>query len=291
MKSIVRRDTGEDWKQYVTRLMREDGTIEPDEEPTDEEIRRYDKKRKNKRVSNDDWLSPTDPESRITRLKDGRTHLAYKAEHVVDLQSDLVLAAEIHPADHADTDTLADSVMQAQINLDESGSETQIEEVAADKGYHAAHTLELCEWLGLRTYIPEPRRKHRLRWTDKPPEFQHAVLANRRRIKRDKSKRWQRLRSELCERTFAHVCNRGGMRRTWVKGVAKLAKRYLIAVAGHNLGRILYKLFGVGKPKALQGDVGLAALVYLVIVEWWSPLTACAGRPSSPSVLAPRPAA
>ena len=175
MKSIVRRDTGEDWKQYVTRLMREDGMIEPDEEPTDEEVRRYDKKRKNKRVSNEEWMSPTDPESRITKMKDGRTHLAYKAEHVVDLKSDLVLAAEIRPADQADTDTLADSVMEAQVNLNEAGSEAEIEEVAADKGYHAAETLELCECLGLRTYIPEPRRKHRSRWTDKPAEFQHAV--------------------------------------------------------------------------------------------------------------------
>jgi transposase len=287
MKSIVRRDTGEDWKQYVTRLMREDGTIEADEEPSDEEIRRYDKKRKNKRVSNEEWMSPNDAESRITQMKDGRTHPAYKAEHVVDLASDLVLAAEIRPADHADTDTLVDSVVQAQINLDESGSETQIEEVAADKGYHAAHTLELCEDLGLRTYIPEPRRWHRSRWTDKPPEFKHAVVANRRRIKRDKSNRWQRLRSELCERTFAHVCNRGGMRRTWVKGVTKLAKRYLIAVAAHNLGRILYKLFGIGKPKALQGAVGLAMLVHLVIFGCWSMLQARAHRrPRFPAIMA-----
>jgi transposase len=266
MKSIVRRDTGEDWKEYVTRLMREDGTIESDEEPTDEEIRRYDKKRKNKRVSNAEWVSATDSESRITQLKDGRTHLAYKAEHVVDLKSDFVLAAEIRPSDHPDTETLVDSVMAAQGNLQQAGSPTEIEEVAADKGYHAAHTLELCEAFGLRTYIPEPRRPHQLRWTDKPPEFQHAVSANRRRIKRAKSKRWQRLRSERCERTFAHVCDTGGMRRTWVKGVAKLAKRYLIAVAAHNLGRILRKLFGIGKPKALQGAGGLAALAYLLVV-------------------------
>jgi transposase len=285
MKSIVRRETGEDWKQYVTRLMREDGTIESDREPSDEEIRRYDKKRKNKRVSNDEWMSPNDPESRITQMKDGRTHTAYKAEHVVDLKSDLVLAAEIRPADHADTDTLVDSVVQAQINLDEAGSETQIEEVAADKGYHAAHTLELCTDLGLRTYIPEPRRGHRSRWTDKPPEFKRAVLGNRRRTKRAKSKRWQRLRSELCERTFAHVCNRGGMRRTWVKGVGKLAKRYLIAVAAHNLGRILRKLFGIGKPKALQGQGGLAEFVYLVIFGCWSILAARARRqPCLPAV-------
>jgi transposase len=269
MKSIVRRDTGEDWQQYVTRLMREDGTIEPDQEPTDEELRRYDKKRPNKRVSNEEWMSPSDPESRITRLKDGRTHTAYKAEHVVDLQSDLVLAAEIYPADQADTDTLADSVIQAQINLDEAQTETQIEEVAADKGYHAAQTLELAADLGWRTYIPEPRRKHRSRWTDKPPEFRHAVAGNRRRIRRAKSKRLQRLRSELCERTFAHLCDSGGMRRSWVQGVAKLAKRYLIAAAAHNLGRILRKLFGIGKPKALQGAGGLAALVYLLLVGRW----------------------
>jgi transposase len=266
MKSIVRRDTGEDWKQYVIRLMREDGTIEADQEPSDEEVRRYDKKRKNKRVSNEEWMSPGDPESRITQLKDGRTHLAYKAEHVVDLKSDLVLSAEIRPADHPDTETLVDSVMTAQANLAEAGSTAEIEEVAADKGYHAAHTLELSEACGLRTYIPEPRRPHRLRWTDKPSEFQRAVYANRRRIKRAKSKRWQRLRSERCERTFAHVCDTGGMRRSWLKGVAKVAKRYLIAVAAHNLGRILRKLFGIGKPKALQGEGGLAALVYLVMV-------------------------
>jgi transposase len=266
MKSIVRRDTGEDWKEYVTRLMREDGTIEAGQEPTDEEIRRYDKKRKNKRVSNEEWMSPNDPESRITQLKNGRTHTAYKAEHVVDLKSDLVLAAEIRKADEADTETLADSVMEAQNNLNQAGSQAQIEEVAADKGYHAAHTLELCEALGLRTYIPEPRRQHRLRWTDKPANHQHAVYANRCRIKRAKSKRWQRLRSELCERTFAHVCDTGGMRRSWLKGVAKLAKRYLIAVAAHNLGRILRKLFGVGKPKALQGAAGLAALVHLLAI-------------------------
>jgi transposase len=161
MKSIVRRDSGEDWKEYVTRLMREEGVLEKGHHPTDEEIRRYDKGRKHKKVSNDQWVSATDPESRITQLKDGRTHLAYKAEHVVDLKSDLVLAAEIRPATDADTETFVDSVIQARVNLDEAGSERQIEEAAADKGYHAADTLELCEFVGLRTYIPEPRAEAR----------------------------------------------------------------------------------------------------------------------------------
>ena len=188
MKSIVRKDTGEDWKGYVTRLMREEGVIEPEQEPTDEEIRRYDRKRKDKTVSNVEWESSTDADARITKMKDGRTHLAYKAEHVVDLRSDLVLAAEIRPADHADTATLADSLVAAQINLREAGSDATIEEVAADKGYHAADTIEMCEFLEVRSYIPEPRRRHPSRWAGKPDEQRRAVVNNRRRVKRDKSK-------------------------------------------------------------------------------------------------------
>jgi transposase len=264
MKSIVRRDTGEDWKKYVTRLMREEGVVEAKEQPTDEEIRRYDKGRKDKKVSNTEWVSKTDPESRITKMKDGRTHLAYKSEHVVDLKTDLLLAAEIRPADQADNDTLVDSVVQAQINLQAVGSDVQIEEVAADKGYHAAATLELADSLQLRTYIPEPKHKYQSVWTDKPAEYERCVTNNRRRIRRAKSKRLQKLRSERCERSFAHVCNSGGMRRSWLKGVVDVTKRYLIAAAAHNLSRILRKLFGIGKPKALQGEGGLATLVQLL---------------------------
>jgi transposase len=266
MKSIVRRDSGEDWKAYVTRLMREEGAIEPSHEPNDEEVRRYDKKRKDKKVSNEEWVSKTDPDSRITQMKDGRTHLAYKAEHVVDLKSDLVLAAEITPANQGDSQTMTDSVLQAELNLQEAGSRQGIEEVAADKGYHGAGTLELCEALDLRTYIPEPQRKYESRWTDKEPEMQRAVYGNRRRVRRAKSKRLQRRRSEVCERTFAHICDSGGMRRSWLRDLLNVAKRYLIAAAAHNLGRVLRKLFGIGKPKALQGEGAFAALVQLVVL-------------------------
>src|SRR5277367_5214282 len=263
MKSIVRRDSGEDWRQYVARLMREDGTIEAGEEPSDEELRRYDKKRK-KTVSNEDWVSKTDPDARITKMKDGRTHLAYKAEHVVDLDSEILLAAEIRPADHADQHTLVDSVIEAKINLEAAGSNVEIEEVAADKGYHANATLELATDLGLRTYIPEPKQKDKRVWTNKPAEFQRAVVNNRRRMARAKGKRLGRLRSERVERSFAHVCDTGGMRRSWLRGLVDVTKRYVIAAAAHNLGRILRRLFGVGKPKTLQGLRALAALTQLV---------------------------
>jgi transposase len=260
MKSIVRRDTGEDWKDYVTRLMREEGVIDATHEPTAEEVRRFDKTRKNKKVSNEHWQSSTDGDARITPMKDGTTHLAYKAEHVVDLKSDLVLAAEIYRADQADTATLADSVVAAQLHLKGAGSDAAIEEAAADKGYHAAGTIELCDFLDVRTYIPEPRRRHRSKWTDKPAAFRRAVSGNRRRVRRAKGKALQRRRSEVCERTFAHICETGGARRTWLRGLVDVGKRYVIAAAAHNLGRLLRRLTGTGKPKALQGDGGLAAL-------------------------------
>jgi transposase len=265
MKSIVRRDTMEDWKEYVIRLMREEGVIDAEHEPSDDEVRRYDKTRKNKKVSNEEWTSPTDPDSRITQMKDGRTHLAYKAEHVVDLKSDLVLAAEVVPADRGDSQTMTDSVMQAQMNLQQAGSHQQIEEVAADKGYHAAGTLELCDALDLRTYIPERQSKYKARWTDKPAGYKRAVYENRRRVRRVKGRGLQRRRSEVCERTFAHICDSGGMRRTWLRKLENVKKRYVLAAAAHNLGRILRKLFGVGKPRVLQGEGGVAALAQLVM--------------------------
>jgi transposase len=273
MKSIIRRDTGEGWKAYVTRLMQEEGVIAAEEEPSDEEIRRFDKNRKDKKVSNDEWVSPTDPDAKITKMKDGTTHLAYKAEHVVDLDSDLILAAEIRPATDADQQTLVDSVLQAEENLQTAGVEDSwIEEVAADKGYHSVQTLELCQSLGLRTYIPEPQRRTDWTWTDKPPEHQRAVLGNRQRMRRKKGKQLQRLRSERCERSFAHICETGGMRRSWLGGLTEVAKRYQIAAAAHNLGRLLWKLLGIGKPRSLQGCSSLLAALAAAVSDLLSML-------------------
>jgi hypothetical protein len=263
MKSIVRRDTGEDWNEYLTRLMREEGLIGKDEEPTDEERRRFDKNRTDKKVSNEDWQSPTDPDSRIAKMKDGTTHLAYKAENVVDLKTDFILAAEVYRADQSDTNTLVDSVVQAQTHLNEAGVEVTLQEVAADKGYHAAETLELAQALNLRTYIPEPQHAHTRRWTDKPAEYQAAVYANRRRVKRAKGKRLQRSRSEMTERTFAHLCETGGARRTWLCGLEKVQKRWLIQATARNLGRILRKLFNMGTARGQQAEGGLALFLSL----------------------------
>jgi transposase len=276
MKSIVRRDTGEGWQEYVTGLMRDAGTIGPEETPTIDEIKRFDKSRKDKKVSNDDWESPSDPDSRIAKMKDGTTHLAYKAEHTVDLKTEMILSAEIYHADAGDTLTLEDSVRMAQVNLEESGSDVQIEDAVADKGYHSAETVTtFAEHTPYRTYIAEPKlpagRSHI--WTDKPPEQRDAVYANRRRIRGVRGKRLQRQRSEIVERTFAHVCETGGARRTWLWGIEKVRKRYLISVMAHNLGRLMRELFGMGTPRGLQKaaealDALLCAL-YLTLLAIW----------------------
>lgn len=262
MKSIVRRDTGDDWKKYLRGLAAEAGL----EDPTDEELRRFDKNRKGKKVSNDDWVSPNDPDSRIARMKDGTTHAAYKAEHVVDLKTDLVLAATIYPADRADSETLGESVVQAQLNVIAAESPANIEEVVADKGYHSAKQVaEMNETLGIRTYIPEPKRTTPWKWSDHTAAERRAVTGNHRRVKGKRSKKLQRLRSEFIERSFAHVCETGGARRCWLHGISKVSKRYLIQVAARNLGLIMRKLFGVGTPRSLQKGAGAASPAYLLV--------------------------
>ncbi len=205
MKSIVRRDSGEDWRAYVKRLMLEAGEIAADDDPSDEDLRRFDQGRQDKKVSNAEWVSTTDPAAGITRMKDGTTHLAYKAEYVVDLASNLILEAAICRGTQADSQTLPQSVADAQRHLDHIGYSSDIEEVAADKGYHSAACLELCERLQLRTYIPERKSRRKSKWTHKPDSHRRVVLNNRGRMGRAKSKRYQRLRSERVERSFAHV--------------------------------------------------------------------------------------
>jgi transposase len=258
MKSIVRRDTGEDWNEYLRRLMKEREGVE---NPTDEELRRFDRTRKDKRASNEEWVSTTDPDSRIAKMKSGQTHLAYKAEHVIDLDTEVVLAASIRPADHADVDTMVDSLVEAQVNLDEAGVEVEIEEGVGDKGYHATDTIELADSLNIRTYIPERKPKGKRNWRDVPEEKRRAVLNNRRRVRRAKSKRLQRLRSERVERSFAHICNTGGARRSWLHGLQNVQKRYSIAAMARNLGLLMRKVFGIGTPRGLQAAGGLAWLL------------------------------
>ncbi len=263
MKSIVRKDTGDSWKTYLKGLAETAGL----ENPSDEELQRFDKNRPDKTVSNEDWKSPTDPDARIAKRKDGTTHLAYKAEHVVDPDSEVLFAAVVCHANHGDRDTLVDSVMQVKLNLDAVKGAIAIREAVADKGYHKAATLELCQALNVRTYIPERMQRHQSRWTDKPPEFRQAVSGNCRRVRGARSKRLQRLRSERVERSFAHVCETGSARHCWLHRIANVSKRYLLQIVARNLGLILRKLFGVGTPQDLQRRPTLPRLCILLLTR------------------------
>ena len=277
MRSIVRRDTGEGYKEYVRKLAAEAGV----EIESDEALRRFDKKRKGKKCSNEDWKSKTDPDAEIAKMKDGRTHLAYKAEHAVDLESEFIVAARILPATAGDAETLADTVVTAQCHLDSAatleptprtekqaeaaaGAGPILKEVAADSGYHKDQTLELLKELGVRSYVAE--RKQKRRWTDKPEALKRTTLANRRRVQRAKGRRLQRRRSEVVERTFAHLCETGRARRTWLCGIEKVQKRYLMHAAARNLSLVMRKLFKMGTPRSLQGsgEDALARLVALL---------------------------
>lgn len=274
MKSIIRRDTGEDWKSYIKRLMQEAGEITEDEEPTAEEIARFDRKRKDKKVSNREWQSETDPDSRITKMKDGRTHLAYKAEHAVDLESELILAAPVYHANEGDADTIGPTISEAQDHLTSAGSEADIKEAVADKGYHKNETLGELEFTdGLRTYVAEPKQNHRRNWTDKPEEQRQAFANNRRRIRGKRGRALQRQRSEKVERSFAHVCETGGSRRTWLSGIEKVRKRYLMSTMAHNLGTIMRNLFGMGTARSQQAEGDLDGAPYLASLDAMSLLS------------------
>ena len=264
MKSIVRRESGEDWDEYVRSLMAAEGI----DEPTNEQVRRYDRKRKDKKVSNRDWASPTDPNSRIGRMKDGRTHLSYKASHAVDLDTEVIVEADVLPSDQSDAESLEEQVEQAEENLHRAGCECAVKEVVADKGYHKASVLEQCAERGTRTYIPERQSRRRRRWIGKPPGRQSAYYANRRRTRGERGRSLQRKRSEKVERSFAHTCQTGGGRRATLRGLEPNRKRHKTLVAAHNLARIMREKFGVGKPRALQGRIGAFWGVILATALW-----------------------
>jgi len=262
LRSIVRRDNGQKYEEYLKELARAAGM----ENPTREQLARLDRKRK-KKGSNEEWKHPHDPDARITKMKDGRTHLAHKAEHAVDLSSGAVLAITVQPASDGDTATIGRTLEEAQAAA-ETINERGIEEVVADKGYHSGAVLEELHQQGMRSYIPEPQRKRR-RWKDRRSE-QKRVYANRRRVRGVRSKRLQKKRSELTERSFAHLYETGGMRRLWLRGRENVWKRLLVQAAGFNLGLVMRKMFGLGKPRRLQGafSAAFSALIGCIGVVW-----------------------
>src|SRR5512147_2420156 len=247
LRTIVRRDSGETYREMLKHMAEESGI----ETPLADDLIRMDRARKGKKLSNEDWVSGTDPEAKIARMKDGTTHLAYKPEHAVDLDTGAVVAAEIHPADDGDTTTLEGTLEAAAANLAEVGmapTEAGPAELVADKGYHSRSVLKDLDGGVWKTRIAEPQRTALLRWHG-DTEARDAVYANRNRLRSAVGKRSMRQRAEIVERSFAHTLERGGMRRAWLRGRENVHKRYLIHVAGHNLGILMRLLIGAGTPK------------------------------------------
>jgi transposase len=261
LRAIVRRDTGEGYRAMLERLARASGIATP----TAEDLIRLDRKRKGKRLSNAEWTSPTDPEARIAKLKDGRTRLAYKPEHAVDLDTGAIVAAEIHAADRGDAATLPETLEAAEANLAAVDAAPTMEdpaELVADKGYHSRDGLKDLEDGAWKSRIAEKRVAGVSRWRG-DEAARRAVYNNRARLRSGVAKEAFKLRAELVERGFALVLDRGGMRRAWLRGRENLRKRYLVHVAGYNLGLVMRLLVGAGTPREFlaRASAYLLALV------------------------------
>jgi transposase len=274
LRAIVRRADGETYRAMLERLAEESGIATP----TADDLVRLDRKRKGKRLSNAEWTSPTDPEARIAKLKDGRTRLAYKPEHAVDLDTGAIVAAEVHPADQGDTATLPGTLEAAEANLAAVGAEPTPEdpaELVADKGYHSREGLKDLEDGAWRSRIAERKAAGVHRWRG-DTEARRAVYNNRARLRSGAAKEAFKLRAERVERSFALTLDRGGMRRAWLHGRDNLRKRYLVHVAGYNLGLIMRLLVGAGTPREFVAGAAAhllalatadgAVLVVLVVV-------------------------
>jgi transposase len=267
MKSIVRRDTGESYNGYLKRIAEAEGVDATDAAA----LRRMDRKRR-KKTSNEDWESPSDGEAEITKLKDGRTALAYKAENAVDMETGAIVAVTTHGGAVADTATVEATVIEAGVAIAELIAEPTpegkyevhpdgVEEVVGDKGYHSNDVAVGFGEMGVRTYIAEPERGTR-NWGGKPAE-KEAVYANRRRIRGERGKRLQRQRGEKIERNFAHQFDTGGMDRLYVRGIENVHKKLLIQAAACNLALLMRSLYGAGKPRAAHDRIIEAVFAWL----------------------------
>jgi transposase len=273
LRSIVRRDTCESYQEFLTNLAQASGI----ETPTRADLARIDRKRK-KKGSNDDWTHPHDPDAKITKMKDGRTHLAHKAEHAVDLETGAIVGVTVQDADDGDVETSRETLISAAEQIEAVLPEGDgLEEVVGDKGYHSNQSLVDLEAVGVRSYISEPDRGRR-NWKKKP-EARAAVYRNRRRIRSPRGLRLLRLRGERLERPFAHLYETGGMRRVYLRGHTNILKRLLIHTGGFNLGLLMRQLMGIGTPRGLQGRLNAVLAVLLALIGSLRQLGSSHGRP------------
>src|SRR5215470_11803176 len=287
MRSIVRRDTGESYTEYLTNLAKASGI----ETPTREDLAKLDRQRP-KKGSNEEWEHPDDPDAKITKMKDGQTHLAHKAEHAVDMETGAVLAVTLQDANAGDTTTIQDTLVAVAEQMEKLTeapetakqiAENWLAEVVTDKGYHSNETMVDLKEFGIRSYISEPKRGQR-NWTGKTAE-RDAVYANRRRIRGERGKSLLRRRGLMLERPFAHYYETGRMRRVHLRGRKNILKRLLIHIAGFNLSLVLRLMTGKGTPRGLQ-DLAIAYFLTLILLvhQFWQVLDATHDSMSSADV-------
>jgi len=268
MRSIVRRDTGESYTEFLKGLAKESGI----ETPTAEDLARMDRNR-TKKTSNEDWKHPDDPDAKVAKMKDGSTHLAHKAEHAVDMRTGAILAVTLQGADTGDTTTIQETLIATARTIEQLKKDPKLKkrlhekplsEVVADKGYHSNDVMVDLKQLEIRSYIAEPKRGKRT-WTGKAAE-RDAVYANRRRIKGNRGKALMRRRGLMLERPFAHCYETGGMRRVHLRGRDNILKRLLVHVGGYNLSLVLRATIGKGTPRGLQ-DLAILSFAALILVK------------------------
>lgn len=247
LRSLEHRLTGDQYGEYVRKLAEAAG-VDPSDAAA---VRRFDRKRPGRKTKNDEWKNPHDPDAKIGRTKRGATRMIYKPEHVVDLETGAIVDADVRPGDEHDTQDLTERVLAAEVRmlvaLGEPNDTERAEVLAADKGYFKLEEIALLQGVGIETAVSDPQSQRRL---DKLSQMDRAALeAARCSVTTDTGKALLKRRGELVERSFQHVLDCGGARRTTLRGRENLRKRYLIQAACANLSLLMRHLTGIGTPK------------------------------------------
>lgn len=267
LKSLVNRDTQEAYWEYVRRLAGENGVNPKDSEA----IRQFDRQRP-KKMSNDDWENPHDPDAKLGPTKAGAIDMIYKPEHTVDLDTGAILQAEVRLGHEADQKDLALHVLQAQANInqaqDRPADSLTIQSATADKGYYAVMEMNQLQREGIRTVISDPVRNRKIEKLS--PEEANTVRKARRSARSESGKKLLKKRGMHLERSFAHLLDAGGARRTTLRGLENLNKRFKLSAAIYNLSQLMRKLWGVGTPKQWAAGVKTLGwiLCRLFAVRW-----------------------
>jgi transposase len=268
LRSLEHRLTGEAYAAYVRRLAEAAGV-----DPTDAAaVRRFDKKRPGRKTSNDEWHNPHDPDAKVGRTKRGTTRMIHKPEHVVDLETGAIVDVDVRPGDEHDTQELADRVLAAEDRMNtalgDPKSTERVKVLAADKGYFKVEELTLLQGVGIRTAVSDPLRNRRL---DRLSDMDRAaVMAAHRSVRSMAGKSLLKRRAEFVERGFQHVLDRGGARRTTLRGRENIRKRYLMQAMTANLSLLMRHLTGIGTPKqALAASQAPIAAIFSAVLRWF----------------------